>query len=260
MISTDHLGQAFLLEKPPLRIVSLVPSITELLYDLGLANRIVGRTKFCIYPSEGFPKASIIGGTKNVHIDKVKALNPDLVIANKEENVKEQVEALSKFTNTFTTVIKDKEDAIKMIQDLGEITHTQATAEKIIQGIHSNASALKNNIKIKMVYLIWQDPYMTIGGDTFISNYMEDFGFLNCFKENLRYPSLSIEEIKQKRPDIILLSSEPFPFNDSHKEHIAHLTGIETQLVDGSYCSWYGSRMLKSAKYLRHMSNKLMKN
>lgn len=257
MISTDHIGSTFSLGPTPHKIVSLVPSITELLFDLGLAQNIVGRTKFCIHPKDGFTNAKVIGGTKQIHIDQIKALDPDLVIANKEENVKEQVEALAEFTSTFTTVVKNKEDAIRMIKDLGEITGSSQMADDMIKAILANFVSHQPTPKIKMVYLIWQDPYMTVGGDTFISNYMEDFGFENCFKNHNRYPSIGLSEMKEANPDYILLSSEPFPFKETHLKNISNQTGIPCILVDGSYCSWYGSRMLKSGEYLRHLSNKL---
>lgn len=257
MITKDHLGKALKLKVPAKRIVCLAPSITELLFDLGLIDKLVGRTKFCIYPEGGFTNAKIIGGTKNVHIEKVKDLNPDLVIANKEENVKEQVEQISLFTNTFTTVIKNKEDALKMIVDIGQLTGSDIPAQNIINQIKTNDSIIEKTDKISMAYLIWKEPFMTVGGDTFISNYMKEFGFHNCFETENRYPQISIEEIKLKNPDVILLSSEPFPFSNEHLEEIQKLTNIRTELIDGSYCSWYGSRMIEAGKYLRHMRNKL---
>lgn len=256
MKTTDHLGAQIDLPKPPQRIVCLVPSITELLHDLGLSDKVVGRTKFCIYPDNGFPKASIIGGTKNVHVDIVKDLNPDLVIANKEENVKDQVEAISQFTNTFTTVVKNRSDALKMILDIGNVTNKLKEAQQLVDEISLDFKPASDK-KIKIVYLIWQDPYMTIGGDTFISNLLEDFGFENTFRKQDRYPSIELSELKKLEPDAILLSSEPFPFGEKHLDQIKALTGIKTVLVDGSYCSWYGSRMLPAHQYLRQLCNNL---
>lgn len=254
---TDHIGSPIKLPSPPQRIVSLVPSITELLFDLGLQEQILGRTKFCVYPEGGYTNAKIIGGTKNVHIDLVEKINPDLVIANKEENVKEQVEAISKFSPTFTTVVKTREDALKMITDLGLITNKEIQSKTLVEELQSNFEINQQKADLKVVYVIWKKPYMTVGGDTFISNFISDFGFINSFKDQDRYPSIQLEEIREKKPDLIMLSSEPYPFNEQDKDEIYKKTGIKTELVDGSYCSWYGSRMLKAQKYLRHLSNKM---
>lgn len=260
MITFDQLGLPFTLNKIPDRIVSLVPSITELLYDLGLGNKVVGRTKFCIYPDDGFPNAKIIGGTKNVHTSIVKGLNPDLVFANKEENVKEQVSEISTFCPCFTTVVTNTSEGLQMIADLGKITNSSHIAEELQKIFSASFNPKDHKPSIKMVYLIWKDPYMTIGGDTFISNFMNDFGFKNCLAKSTRYPEIGVDEMIQYAPDIIFLSSEPFPFKERHLEEIQQKTGIKVQLIDGSYCSWYGSRMLKGAVYLRQIRNKLLEN
>lgn len=250
MIQQDHTGRAFPLNHVPERIICLVPSITELLHDLGLADKIVGRTKFCIYPENGFPSAKIIGGTKNIHVDIIKDLNPDLVIANKEENIQEQVLALSEFTSVFTTIVRNTEEALKMILDIGSITGTAIKAETMVSQLKTSIFSNKQTSKISMAYLIWRKPYMTIGGDTYISAFMEDFGFINCYKDQMRYPEVTIEDLVIKKPKIILLSSEPFPFDENHAFEISRLTGIKTMLIDGSICSWYGSRMLKAKDFL----------
>jgi len=250
MLDKDHTGLPFSLHDKPERIVCLVPSITELLYDLGLGDQVVGRTKFCVYPKDGFPNATIIGGTKNIHAYKIRALQADLIIANKEENVKDQVQPLSAFSNVFTTIVRNTKEALEMISDIGTITHTFEKAENIIKLFQAEEFEI-NDKPIKMAYLIWRKPYMTVGGDTFISAFMEDFGFINCFKDRLRYPEVSIADLKSKKPDIILLSSEPFPFADKHMKEIIDKTGINTQLIDGSICSWYGSRMLKAKDFFR---------
>lgn len=254
---TDHFGKTIQITSPPKRIVSLVPSITELLHDLGLQDQIVGRTKFCIFPTKGYPCAKVIGGTKNVHINLVKELNPDLVIANKEENVKDQVEEILKFSSTFTTVVKTRDDALKMIKDIGIITSTETKANHLIKELNNDFEVNQTSDKIKVLYLIWKDPYMTVGGDTFISHFLSCFGFENCYSHQQRYPSIDLNDIDKIAPDLIMCSSEPFPFNESHAKEITDQTGIKTILVDGSYCSWYGSRMLKSQNYLRQLSNKL---
>jgi len=251
MLDQDHTGLPFNLDYIPKRIVCLVPSITELLYDLGLADQVCGRTKFCIFPNQGFPNAKIIGGTKNVHVDKVLDLKPDLVIANKEENVKDQVMALAEATNVFTTIVRNSKEALDMISDIGKITGKADEAQSMIQQFTREKSEFKDRRTLSMVYLIWQEPYMTVGGDTFISAFMEDFGFINCFKESNRYPEVSISDIREKNPDVVLLSSEPFPFAEKHQKEINEISGIKTLLIDGSICSWYGSRMLKAQDFFK---------
>lgn len=255
---TDQLGHQISLNKPPTRIVSLVPSITELLHDLDLAEYVVGKTKFCIYPKNGFTNSTIIGGTKNVNIEKIKELAPDLVIANKEENVQDQIVKIRKFSPCYTSQVKIIDDAIHLISEIGSICNRRKEAQKMIITLnHLLKSQISPKKNIKIVYLIWQKPYMTIGGDTFISNFLHEFGFINCFSNQLRYPETDINEIISKSPDIIFLSSEPFPFNIKHQEDIQAKCSIKTMLIDGSYCSWYGSRMLNSVNYLRQLINNL---
>jgi len=241
MLDKDHTGLPFSLNNKPERIVCLVPSITELLYDLGLGDQV-----------------HIIGGTKKIHEDKIRSLKPDLVIANKEENVKDQVVALSTFTNVFTTIVRDTKEALNMISDIGTITQTSEKAQSMINRFQSEEPETVQDEALSMVYLIWQEPYMTIGGDTFISAFMEEFGFINCFKNKNRYPQVDMAELKSMKPDIILLSSEPFPFADKHKKEILKETGINTQLIDGSICSWYGSRMLKAKDFFKTYKQQIM--
>ena len=257
MLKRDHTGLPFSLAHFPDRIVCLVPSITELLFDLGLGDKVVGRTKFCFFPNNGFPKSKIIGGTKQVHIDIIKELEPDLLIANKEENVQEQVIALREFTSVFTTVVKDTKDALEMIKDIGTITGTLEKAKSICDQFSQRMTNFKATKNLRMAYLIWRKPYMTIGGDTFISAFMENFGFTNCFKDQLRYPEITINDLKQKKPDIILLSSEPYPFDENHKKEILAKTGINTTLIDGSICSWYGSRMLMAKDFFETFTQQI---
>lgn len=258
MIVKDHIGHKLKLDKAPSRIVSLVPSITELLHDLGLSDYIVGRTKFCIYPNNGFPKSKIIGGTKNVHTDLVLDLKPDLILANKEENVQEQVEFLQNSTNTYTTNIQTIADALGMILEIGKITAKETEAMNLVERINS---VRKVSVKplASACYLIWQNPYMTIGKDTYIHNFLHEAGFSNCLPEEKRYPTISLEKIKELKPDFIFLSSEPFPFKEKHAKNIQQQTGISTHLIDGSYCSWYGSRLLPALSYMESLRQQILK-
>ncbi len=258
MIVTDHIGHKIKLDKPSTRIVSLVPSLTELLHDLGLYDQVVGRTKFCIYPKNGFPKSKIIGGTKNVHTDIVLDLKPDLVIANKEENVKEQVEILQQSVNTFTTNIQTISDALQMIQQIGEIVGRESESIELVKKI-KNLHREKSLNTFTVCYLIWQKPYMTVGNDTYINNFLKEFGFLNCLPEATRYPEITLKKLVELKPDFIFLSSEPFPFNISHAENIQNMTGIPTYLIDGSYCSWYGSRLLPAINYMKTFRQQILR-
>ncbi|WP_439505571.1 ABC transporter substrate-binding protein [Sediminibacterium sp.] len=239
-----------------LRIVSLVPSITELLFSLGLNDQVVGITKFCVHPSEWYKTKTRIGGTKNIHIEQIKALVPTLVIANKEENVKEQVEALEAFTKVHVTEVVNFADALKMIQEIGELTHKQTIAKELIQSIQSSFNDLSSLLNVQQLqsisctYLIWQDPYMTIGGDTYINHMLSLAGFKNVFENQLRYPIISLSQIGQLNGDIIFLSSEPFPFKQKHIDELQkQFPNKLILLVDGEMFSWYGSRLVHAAKY-----------
>ena len=236
------------------RIVSLVPSQTELLYDLGLNDEVVGITKFCIHPNHWFRNKTRIGGTKDVKFDRVKALSPTLIIANKEENVKEQVEALAAIAPVYTSDISTLEDAYHMIHEIGKITHTSSKAEDIIEKIKAGFVLLTEELHQQTpktcLYLIWKDPYMSVGADTFIHDMMFHCKFENVMIHETRYPTLSIEKIQQLAPEIILLSSEPYPFKEKHIAEIqAYLPQTSILLVDGEMFSWYGSRLQHSPAY-----------
>lgn len=233
------------------RIVSLVPSQTELLYDLGLEDEVLGITKFCVHPFTWFKSKKRVGGTKRVNLKTIKELNPDLIIANKEENTKEDVEALSKDWPVYVSDIKDLNDAIAMIRDIGALTMKELQAANIIHEIERQFLFTKRLAFGSAIYLIWNNPIMVSGQDTFISNMMSYAGFTNLAKAD-RYPEYSIEELKILKPKYLLLSSEPFPFNETHKSYFeALLPGTVVILVDGEMFSWYGSRLLKAFDYFR---------
>jgi len=245
-IHIDQLGRAISLGTTPKRIVSLVPSITELLYDLGLFENIVGRTKFCVHPKEALRAIPKIGGTKNVNFDRVTALKPDLIIGNKEENDKNQIEQLSQHFPVWISDIANFADAMEMIQQLGILLNKEIGANKII----TDSTALLQDMKPaqlqRAAYLIWQKPYMTIGHDTYIHDMLHHAGYENVFGEQNRYPSFSLAELKARNPEIILLSSEPFPFKQKHIDELKlTFSNIPIQLVDGEAFSWYGTRFLK---------------
>lgn len=246
-------------QNKPTRIISLVPSQTELLYDLGLRDEVIGITKFCIHPDEWFRRKQRVGGTKNLKIDLIKSLNPDLILANKEENLKEEIEILQNDFNVYVSDISTINEALQMIEDIGTLVHCQQKSIEIVNGIKAEMtqSRLEKKDKIDALYLIWQNPYMVAGNDTFIHDMMLDAGFNNLVKQN-RYPMMTLEEIKSINPTVIMLSSEPFPFADKHIiEWQMQLPNTKIILVDGELFSWYGSRMLKSFQYFRGLYEEL---
>lgn len=226
-------------------IVSLVPSITKTLFDFGLsAKEIAGRTKFCIHPAAAVYEIPVIGGTKNIHIEKIKALKPDLIIANKEENVKEQAEALMKDFNVWVTDIKNMEDNRQFITDLGSVLGKENRAAEFnseLDAIFEQPSVLPGK---KAAYLIWQNPLMTVGGDTFIHDILVRTGFENIFGHRTRYPEIGVQELAGA--EYILLSTEPYPFRDQHvKEFGKKFPESKITLADGEAFSWFGTHLLQ---------------
>ncbi|KFC21358.1 ABC transporter substrate-binding protein [Epilithonimonas lactis] len=236
-----------------MKVVSLVPSITETLFDLGLtSSEIVGRTKFCIHPKELVKDVEIIGGTKNLNIEKIKALKPDLIIANKEENVKEQVEELMKDFKVLLTNVETLEDNYYLIKQLGHLFGKEEKAQLFNLKTYEAFDIPKSENKLKVAYLIWKDPYMTVGSDTFISRILEELGFENLFKDQKRYPEVQLEDLKEA--DLIFLSSEPFPFKEKHIAEIQNVCiNQKIMIVDGEAFSWYGSHLAKCGEYYRKL-------
>ena len=243
----------------PHRIISLVPSQTELLAYLGLEKETIGITKFCVHPKEWFRTKTRIGGTKNADIEKIISLNPDFILCNKEENIKEQVDILSEKFQVYMSDVCTYDDALQMITDVGTLTGKADEAKDLNYLINAEFEQLSQGIKkIRTVYLIWIDPYMTIGGDTFISDMMEKAGFNNIYKERERYPVINISELKQLQPEVILLSSEPYPFKEKHiQEMQTFLPGVKILLTDGEMFSWYGSRMLYAPRYFKELRKQI---
>jgi ABC-type Fe3+-hydroxamate transport system substrate-binding protein len=246
------LGRSVIVPRNPQRIISLVPSQTELLFDLGLAERIAGITWFCIHPAEQVKDMPRIGGTKNLKLDKIRSLNPDLIIANKEENERSQIEGLAKDFPVWVSDISTVDDATEMINRVGELTGTTHAAEQISDKIIDGFANFEKAPSLRTFYLIWKDPYMTVGNDTFIHHILTRMGLQNVCGDQTRYPKLSDEQIKAINPQLILLSSEPFPFTDKHIAELQNLVpSAKILLVDGEMFSWYGSRLIKSADYLK---------
>jgi len=236
-----------------MKVVSLVPSITEALFDLGLTeNEVIGRTKFCIHPSEKVKNIAVIGGTKNINIEKIKALQPDLILANKEENVKEQVEALMADFKVIVTNVENIEDNYYLLKTLGRLFNKEEKAQCFNLKIYDILNEVKVSSKVKVAYLIWKNPYMTIGSDTFIHKILGEIGFENIFKDRNRYPVIETEDLKEA--EIIMLSSEPFPFKEKHIEELkVFYPDKKIMIVDGEAFSWYGTHIAKCESYFKEL-------
>lgn len=249
--SVDQLQNEIEIRNFPLRIISTVPSQTELLSDLGLDKEVVGITKFCIHPNSWFRDKQRIGGTKNLNFDKICSLLPNLIIANKEENDKNQIDALRIKFPVWVSDIKSMEDALKMILEISRITNRIDAGLEIVRDCKTEFEKLQSiKIRYSCAYLIWKNPIMTIGGDTFISNMMYHTGLTNVFSDRDRYPEISLSDLKNKKPDVIILSSEPYHFKEKDIAELqTSLPGIRIIIADGELFSWYGSRMIKAPSY-----------
>ncbi|MEL6614609.1 MAG: helical backbone metal receptor [Bacteroidota bacterium] len=240
---------------PARRIVSLVPSLTELLAALGLDDEVVGLTRFCVHPEGWKARKRIVGGTKNVALEKVEPLAPDLVIASKEENMREQVEAIEAFAPVHLTDIATVEGALAEIRTIGGLVGREAAADALATDLARGFDALPPLAEpIRALYLIWRDPWMAAGGDTFISDVLARGGVENVLADRDRYPTLTPDAIADLAPDVVLLSSEPYPFADKHLAEVRPLAPeAEVRLVDGEAFSWYGPRMGLAPDALRDL-------
>jgi len=236
-----------------MRIISCVPSISELVFELN-PEFLIGRTKFCIYP-DTIKSVPSVGGTKTLGISKIKALQPDLVIFVREENEKSQVDEISDNFEVKVFDIQNLNDSLDMISAVGEILLKARQASSLISKIKKQKTRLPFFEEKTVVYMIWQKPWMTIGGDTFISSILTEIGLVNLFSSQIRYPEISdLQQLKELKPDFIFLSSEPFPFTEIHKSKLQEaLPASKVLLVDGTYFSWYGSRIAHSWSYFESL-------
>jgi ABC-type Fe3+-hydroxamate transport system substrate-binding protein len=256
--ATDARGRTITLERPPRRIVSLVPSQTELLADLGLDASVAGLTRFCVHPAGWKDRKAIVGGTKQVNRARIQALAPDLVLANVEENTREDIEALDTLAPVYVTDVRTLPDALAMMRTAGRLTGRIERAEALAAEIERGFARLPRFAPLRAVYLIWRRPYMAVGHDAFIHDVMTHGGFVNAFGDRSRYPEVTSEEIIAARPGCVLLSSEPYPFRDAHAEALrALLPGVPVLLVDGEPFSWYGSRLRTTPAYLQRLRDSL---
>jgi len=252
----DQLDRVLRLQSVPSRIVSLVPSQTELLVDMGLRDKIVGITKFCVHPKNLRINCSVVGGTKNVNFDKIAALNPDFILCNKEENTFEMVTALEEIAPVWVSDIYNIEDTLEMILRLGEIFKVEVVASELISEIIIKRDQFLRFIekvpRKKVAYLIWKNPYMAAGKMTFINVLLELNKFQNILvDDNSRYPEINLRDMENA--DLILLSTEPYPFKEEDAMLLRNESGVEVRIVDGEYFSWYGSRLTKAFNYFKSL-------
>jgi ABC-type Fe3+-hydroxamate transport system substrate-binding protein len=258
---TDQLGRTIELSQPPKRIISLVPSQTELLFDLGLEDEVVGITKFCVHPDHWLQYKTKIGGTKQLNTDLIDVLQPDLVIANKEENVREQVESIEKKFPVWISDIYNLESALDMIVAIGEMVDRKISAASMVTSIAEKFVSLQTGLtkRFRTAYFIWKEPFMVAGANTFINDMMQRCGFDNIFSSRLRYPAVTIEDINSLNCELLLLSSEPYPFKEKHINELqAFLPRTTIILADGEMFSWYGSRLLKAPAYFKQLQNQVL--
>jgi len=237
-----------------MKIISVVPSLTELLFDLDLEDQIVGVTRFCIHPADKTKRITNVGGTKSLKIDRIIALKPDLIIANKEENAQADIEELQKHCHVWVTDLFTLSDALDMISELGQRTNRIETAQTLISQIQSEFKKLStfvNSSGQKVAYLIWENPIMLAGRNTFINYMIRELGWENIITDKeSRYPIIEPQELSELQPDYILLSSEPYPFKEKHlPKYESQFPNSKIILVDGEMFSWYGSRMKLAPAY-----------
>ncbi|MFP4228421.1 MAG: helical backbone metal receptor [Salinivenus sp.] len=258
--ATDARGRRTSLESPPRRIVSLVPSQTELLAHLGLDDAVVGITRFCERPTDWREAKTIVGGTKQVDIDTVRSLAPDLILANHEENTAEDVAALDDIAPVFVTEVKSVPGACEMIRTVGALTGTSSQTSTLVGNIISRFKSLPDFSSLRAAYFIWREPYMTVGGDTFIHDVMQRGGFENAFGDETRYPEVQLESLSDQALDVVLCSTEPFPFHqkDAFTADLeSTLPDTPIEIVDGQLFSWYGPRLLDTPAYLKGLRERL---
>jgi ABC-type Fe3+-hydroxamate transport system substrate-binding protein len=252
----DQIGNSIDLPSPPGRIISLVPSQTELLFDLGLDEQVVGITRYCVLPTQWTKTKHLVGGTKKVNAASIEALRPDLIIANKEENTLEDIESLQKKFPVWVSDVRSLDDALAMIEIISQICERKNVGKSLCWQIRASFDSLQASVcaKYTVVYLIWRKPWIAVGSDTFIHDMLRIIGLDNCLQSVPRYPTVTADQLNSLRPDLIFLSSEPYPFKEQHRSEIQSISPrSRILLVDGQMFSWYGGRLLKSAEYFKSL-------
>lgn len=253
----DHLGRAIPIEKNINRIISLVPSQTELLIELGLQKKMVGITNFCIHPVNELEEIQQIGGTKTPNIELIKSLKPDLIIGNKEENNLNDVENLSSYFPVWISDVHTFEDNFKLIMDIGYLFDKVSLAKSICSEIQMSWDKLKITGTKTCLYFIWRKPYMVAGKNTFIDSILSKAGFTNIISDS-RYPTINEHDLDNLKPELIFLSSEPYAFREKHIKEFTNLfPNSIIKIVDGELFSWYGPRQKLLPKYLLSLKKSL---
>jgi len=260
---TDQLNRKLQFKTTPKRIVSLVPSQTEMLHDLGLEDNIVGITRFCIHPKHYRKSKTVVGGTKQVHFDKIRALNPDIILCNKEENTKEMVVELEKIAPVHVSDVFTINDALELFTQYGKLFAIETKANAFVGKIKDKQEAFLSQIKDmppkKVAYFIWRKPWMVAASNTIVNHLLELNNFKNCFENKLRYPEVNLEALAIQNPEIVLLSSEPYPFKEKHIIEIQDvLPYTKVLLVDGEMFSWYGTHLLQAFDYYQKLRKSIM--
>jgi len=240
----DLLGRNFDFTTPPTRVVSLVPSLTETLFDLGAGDAVAGITDFCIFP-EGVERPRV-GGTKNPHLKEIRALAPDLVYMNLEENLERHAKQIAEFAPVFVTEPKTVDDVSDLITTLGAIHQRVEKARELRDALDHERGAIA---AFTFAVPIWKKPWMWCGGDTYVSNLVESIGGRNVLHDRERYPSLTLDEVLAQKPDIVFLPDEPYLFTSEDA------AGIEGPRVIGPFpghlFTWHGTRTILGLRFLR---------
>lgn len=259
MLYQDQIGNKVNLNQTPKRIISLVPSQSEFLWDIGLGQNLIGITKFCVHPQIMYKSIARVGGTKDLDLNKIRALQPDLIIGNKEENDEHQIKSLQKEFHVWVSDIYNFEDAFEMMLELGKMLAAEAKSLEIIEKIKNTLPHIKNSLKdTSVAYFIWNKPYMLAAKNTFIDFVLNEVGLKNVVKDLERYPEVDEETIKRLNPQLVFLSSEPFPFKQKHMQELKNiLPQSKILIVDGEMFSWYGSRLLFLANYLKKLKDEI---
>ncbi len=259
MMYYDQLQRPLNLTRPLKRIVSLVPSQTELLIDLGLANRLVGVTKFCVHPQNIRKEKAVVGGTKKIHYEKIAALNPDIILCNKEENTQEIVSTLAQTFTVHVSNIETLEDTYNLITQYGTLFSVEECAQRLLQKIKKEYTLFEDYMgdkpTLKVAYFIWRNPWMVAGSHTFVDYLLKLNRLENVYADTPRYPEIDLQMLK--KTDVLLLSSEPFPFGKKHKkELLTYAKNARIAFVDGEFFSWYGSRLTRAFSYFKNLRKK----
>lgn len=251
---TDHLGRVVSYNFPPKRIVTLCPGITETLFALDLEDEIVGRTRFCIFPKDKVDAVPAVAGTKDINLQAIHDVQPDLIIVEKEENTKEIVDTLAQFYPVFVAEVQTVDEAYRMIEDIGSLTNRDQQAVMLVNKIKKRFDTFPSTSAKRVAYVIWRKPYMVVGKDTYIQSVLSKLGFVNPFVEfEGRYPAITEDDLRNANLDYVFLASEPYPYKDKHKtEFQAIMPNVVPLVVDGEMF-WYGAKMIEAVDYFKSM-------